>query len=73
MILQEDVPLANPDILVCSVGTEIFYEAAASDKAQADRKWAAELDHGWNRESILKIAAELPGLTLQVATTEYAI
>ncbi len=61
---QEDVPLGDPDILVCSVGTEIFYEA--KEKAEADKKWGAILDQGWNRESVLSIVSKYPGLKLQV-------
>ena len=63
---QEEVPLGNPDILVCSVGTEIFYEASGGQTPAADKKWGKLLDQGWNRELIVKTASKFAGLKLQV-------
>ena len=63
---QEEVPLGNPDILVCSVGTEIFYEANGSQAPTADKKWGRLLDQGWNRDLIVKTASKFSGLKLQV-------
>ena len=63
--VQKEVPLAVPDVLVCSVGTEIFFEAAGSQPVP-DQKWIKLLDEGWNRDAILESASQLSGLTLQV-------
>ena len=41
------MPLGTPDVLVCSVGTEIFFEAGGASP-QPDRKWAAKLAKGWD-------------------------
>lgn len=66
MASQEEVPLGNPDILVCSVGTEIFFEAAGSQVPEANQKWIALLDQGWNREIVVAVANKFSGLSLQV-------
>lgn len=71
MPLQEEVPLGNPDILICSVGTEIFFEKPGSDGAepQPDKKWTQLLDQGWNRQAALDAAAQLSELAPQVVTS----
>ena len=57
-----------PNVLVCSVGTEIFFDVAAAEPVP-DSKWSAELDQGWNRQQILKSVSEHAGLKLQVCCT----
>ena len=68
VMMQEEVPLGNPDILICSVGTEIFFEKPGSDGAepQPDKKWIQLLDQGWNRQAALDAAAQLKELVPQV-------
>ena len=63
---QEEVPLGDPDILVCSVGTEIFYEANGTQNPIADKKWGNLLDQGWDRELVVRSASKIVGLELQV-------
>jgi hypothetical protein len=65
--LQKEVPLGNPDILVCSVGTEIFFEAAAESEPLPDQKWIELLNRGWDRSAVVECAAKLSGLSLQVS------
>jgi len=62
------VPLGVPDVLICSVGTEIFFEKPGSDGAepQPDKKWTQLLDQGWNRKAALEAAAQLNELKPQV-------
>jgi len=62
------VPLGVPDVLICSVGTEIFFEKPGSDGAepQPDKKWTQLLDQGWNRKAALEAAAQLSELKPQV-------
>lgn len=62
------MPLLNPDVLVCSVGTEIFYESASNGNSQpqVDSQWAAHLDRAWNREAAVQAAASIPELQPQV-------
>lgn len=57
--LAGEVPLLTPDILVCSVGTEILINGTP------DGEWEAYLNQGWDRARACAIAAELPDLVLQ--------
>jgi sucrose-6-phosphatase len=50
--LRQEAPLLTPDLLICSVGTEIYCKAANGEQ-QLDAEWNAELEKGWNRESIV--------------------
>lgn len=60
---QGEAPLLLvPDVLVCSVGTEIFFESSG----QADQQWAAQLDQGWDRASAVAAAEAIPELKAQV-------
>eukprot|EP00884_Botryococcus_braunii_P008077 jgi/Botrbrau1/17270/Bobra.0015s0028.1 len=67
--LRKEVPLGNPDVLVCSVGTEIFFEHEGAD-AEPDRKWFEALDVGWDRDAALAAAAAFPELRLQAPTEQ---
>jgi len=58
------VPLGTPDVLVCSVGTEIFFEAGGA-APQPDRKWVAELDKGWDRAAAIRTAESFSQLRVQ--------
>jgi sucrose-6-phosphatase len=60
--VQKEAPLLVPDVLVCSVGTEIFFESAG----EADQEWGRELDQGWDRQGALDAAAGIPELKQQV-------
>ena len=54
------MPLLTPDILVCSVGTEIMI------KGKPDAEWEAYLDAGgWDREQAAAVAGRFPELVLQ--------
>ncbi|EFN54028.1 hypothetical protein CHLNCDRAFT_53400 [Chlorella variabilis] len=57
--LAGEVPLLTPDILVCSVGTEILING------QPDEEWEAYLNQGWDRPRAAEIAAQLPELVMQ--------
>ena len=66
--LQDEVPLGNPDVLICSVGTEIFWEKPTSGgtEPQPDKIWMQLLDQGWNRQAALDAAAQFSELVPQV-------
>ena len=49
--LRDEAPLLTPDLLICSVGTEIYLRTP--DGLQVDEEWNAELDKGWNRDQIV--------------------
>ena len=63
--LQKEVPLGNPDVLVCSVGTEIFFKATGASP-EANQEWKAELDQGWSRQEAIDAAAKFSELKPQV-------
>lgn len=74
--LREEVPdLAVPDVLICSVGTEIFFEnernggsgSGEDAKPVPDSRWTAALDAtGWSREKVSEAAlSSTPALKLQ--------
>ncbi|BDA47308.1 Sucrose-phosphatase 1 [Coccomyxa sp. Obi] len=67
--LRKEVPLGNPDVLVCSVGTEIFFEAAGASP-EANKDWAAELDQGWDRAKAVEIAGSIPELSPQAESEQ---
>ncbi len=54
-----DIP--KPDILISSVGTEIYY----SEDLVFSTDWAEHIDHNWNPKAIRRIFARIPGLTPQ--------
>ena len=62
---QKEVPLGNPDVLVCSVGTEIFFEATGASP-EANQQWKTELDQGWDRQAAIDAAGKLHDLKPQV-------
>ena len=52
-----------PDVLVCSVGTEIFFESSG----EADKAWQTELDRDWDRAGAIAAAKSIPGLKPQAS------
>ena len=57
-----------PDVLVCSVGTELFFEKPGDGgkDPEPDKKWIGELDHGWDRAAVEEAAASFSELKPQV-------
>lgn len=60
---QEDAPL--PDIMITSVGSEIYYRAENGPEYRADPEWAEWIAEGWDRAGILAALQELPGIRPQ--------
>ncbi len=56
---QHKIP--EPDILITSGGTEIYY----APKYTADIAWSRHIDYDWSPHKVKRILAELPGLRLQ--------
>lgn len=50
-----------PDILITSLGTEIYY----APQLIADIAWTYHIDHSWTPHTLRRIIGGLPGLTLQ--------
>ena len=61
---QYNIP--EPDILIASGGTEIYY----APKYSADIAWRKHIDYDWSPHKIKPILAELPGLKLQAKSEQ---
>ncbi|WP_009632707.1 sucrose-phosphate phosphatase [Synechocystis sp. PCC 7509] len=59
--LQSQQQLIEPDALVASVGTEIYFKGSDT----ADNGWSDKLSPGWNREHILATTAHFADLVMQ--------
>ncbi|WLT40004.1 HAD family hydrolase [Synechocystis sp. B12] len=53
--------IPQPDMLITSMGTEIY----SSPDLIPDQSWRNHIDYLWNRNAIVRILGELPGLALQ--------
>jgi sucrose-phosphate synthase len=53
--------IPQPDILITSVGTEIYY----APQLTADLAWAIHINYMWNPDRIRAVLADLPGLKRQ--------
>lgn len=62
--MQNEVPLLTPDILVCSVGTEILINGVS------DTQWEAYLNEGWDRDAVSTVGSRFPELILQEITEQ---
>ncbi|CAG9465152.1 unnamed protein product [Pedinophyceae sp. YPF-701] len=62
--LASQHPLGTPDLLVCSVGSEIYRFDEARNPS-LDPEWIAHLDEGWDREKACAIAREFSELKPQ--------
>jgi sucrose-6-phosphatase len=60
--LAEEKCLLPPDVLISSVGTEIYFNP---DKNVYDSEWANLLSLGWNREQITDLSNKYTDLELQ--------
>jgi sucrose-phosphate synthase len=63
---EYDIPV--PDILICSVGTEIYY----GPDLRMDKGWQQHITHKWKPERIKSILQELDFLTFQEAEGQRA-
>lgn len=54
--MQEFAPLLAPNVIICSVGTEVFWRGA-DGVMRPDPQWQRHLGKGWNREAITKVMA----------------
>ncbi|BAQ65062.1 HAD family hydrolase [Geminocystis sp. NIES-3709] len=59
VLREQDIP--QPDVLITSMGTEIYY----SQDLIRDTAWTNHINYLWNRQGIVTLLSELPGLTLQ--------
>lgn len=59
-------------MLICSVGTEIFYRTADGTLVP-DEAWETHLDKGWDRAAVEAVAATFPQLKQQVWGVEFVV
>ena len=55
--------LKMPDILITSVGTEIYY-CHSGDRIIEDTSWRRHIDYRWQPEALRKLMDKIPGLFL---------
>lgn len=53
--LRNSAPLLTPDLLICSVGTEIYQDV--NDELVLDKEWLDVLDQGWDRDKITSLVS----------------
>jgi sucrose-phosphate synthase len=58
--------IPQPDILITSVGTEIYY----APQLTTDLAWAIHINYMWNPDRVRAVLADLPGLKLQPKTEQ---
>ena len=61
-LLAEAKSLLQPDALITSVGTEMYFDR---NQKEYDLEWAKILAQGWNREEIVEIASQFSELQSQ--------
>jgi sucrose-phosphate synthase len=62
-----DYDLPNPDILICSAGSEIYYTA----KFIADKGWESHIEYQWKRKELQNALAKFPGIRLQEPAAQW--
>lgn len=62
----EEYGIPMPDILVCSVGTEIYY----GQSLVMDKRWQQHIDYWWDPDGIRKALNGVKGITLQEAENQ---
>jgi sucrose-phosphate synthase len=58
--------IPQPDVLITSVGTEIYY----APQLTADLAWARHIDYMWYPGRVRELLTELPGMKLQPKTEQ---
>ncbi len=66
-IAKYDLP--DPDIIICSTGSEIFY----TKKFIADSGWTSHIDYQWKKDELKKELTRFPKLKLQEANTMWRL
>jgi sucrose-phosphate synthase len=56
-----DYNLPDPDVLICSAGSEIYY----TDKMIPDNGFESHIDYQWKREELQQALSRFDGITLQ--------
>lgn len=67
---QRDAP--RPQVMITSVGSEVYHLDANGTTYTADPDWRAIVQRGWNREAVHRALRGLPGLQPQAALEQRA-
>jgi len=59
--------LPDPDILICSAGSEIYY----TDHFIPDNGWESHIDYQWKRDELEAELSKFPGIRLQEAAAQW--
>lgn len=59
--ILRDSHVLQPDVIICSVGSEIYY----GDELLAENGWSSRIAYQWKREEIESVLADVKGLSLQ--------
>lgn len=59
--LLRSLEIPTPDLMVCAVGTEIYY----GEKLIEDRSWRKRIGYEWKRNEIISVLSEIDGVELQ--------
>lgn len=62
-----DYHLPDPDVLICSAGSEIFY----TNKMIPDNGFESHIDYQWKREELQNALSKFGGITLQGASAQW--
>lgn len=60
-------PLKDPDVLICSAGTEIYY----TKDFIPDEGWKSHIGHQWKRDKIVEALMSFIGVTLQEGDAQW--
>jgi sucrose-phosphate synthase len=63
----EHYHLPTPDVLICSVGSEIYY----TDKYLQDAGWESHIRYQWKRSELANALARFPGIRLQEESAQW--
>lgn len=63
-----DHQIPQPDVLIASSGTEIYYDQSLTK----DDAWTTHIDYQWNRQRIVTLLSQVAGLKLQPKSNQSA-
>lgn len=67
---QEDVP--RPEVMITSVGSEIYHLDENGVTYSLDRDWLAQITEDWDREPVRRVVESVTGITPQAALEQRA-
>jgi sucrose-phosphate synthase len=62
---KHDLP--DPDILICSAGSEIYY----TEKYVPDKGWESHINYQWKREELQRELSMFPGIRMQESAAQW--